>query len=196
MSRIGERSPWLAWTFGILSAGVVAGLVWLAWPALPAVVGAAGDSLRGSDASDGDDEATGVGGCRSLYSDALWAGLSWEPGSQLEEDGSGPTLSATELVEAVAPEVRFTCTWTSETGTITTTLADAAPDGAEVAQAMLPAAGFGCGPVNDGRVRCARADGDLFETLEIGGGLWLSTVETAWHPERYASRVAESVWRG
>ena len=198
MSRIGERSPWLAWTFGILSVGVVAALVWLAWPMFPVVVGAAGDTLRGSAADSGGDAdpADGPVDCRRLYSDALWAGLSWEPGSELHEDRSAPAVAATELVEALAPQVRFTCTWTSEAGTIVTTLADTAEDAGALAQSMLPGLGYGCGPVAGDRLRCTRAEGEVFETLEFDGGRWLSTVETAWHPERYASRVAEAVWRG
>ncbi|MCR2802219.1 hypothetical protein QNO21_01625 [Microbacterium sp. zg-Y818] len=197
MSRRGERSAWLAWTFGILSAGVVAGLVWLAWPVLPAVVNAAGDTLGGQSAEAGDEEnlSEGPADCRRLYSDALWAGLSWEPGSDLVEDRSGPAVTAGDLVDSVAPEVRFTCTWTSETGTIVTTLADAGTDAGELAQSMLPGLGYGCATVTDDRMRCTRAEGDVFETLELGDGRWLSTVETAWHPERYASRVAEAVWR-
>jgi len=198
MSRMGERSPWLAWTFGILSVGVVAALVWLAWPVLPAVVGAAGDTLRGPAAEAGDeaDAAQGPVDCRRLYSDALWAGLSWEPGSELTQDRSAPAVTAVELVQALAPEVRFTCAWTSDTGTIVTTLADTAADAGTLAQTVLPGLGYGCGTVADARVRCTRSEGDVFETLEFGDGLWLSSVETTWHPERYASRVAEAVWRG
>ncbi|MCR2784898.1 MULTISPECIES: hypothetical protein [unclassified Microbacterium] len=190
MARSGERSPWLAWTVGILSAGVVAGLVWLAIPGLPVVVGLAGDSQNGSA-----DDATPAA-CRTLYTDALWAGLSWEAGSQLTQDQSPPATAATVLVDSVAPQVRFTCTWTSDLGTIVTTLADAGPDAGAIAQSALPGLGFGCGPVSDTRIRCTKSEGDVLETLELGDGLWLSTVETAWHPERYSSRVAETVWNG
>ncbi|MCR2813753.1 hypothetical protein [Microbacterium sp. zg.Y1084] len=201
MARTGGRSTWLAWTAGVLSAGIVAALVWLALPGLPAVVGLTGDSLRDgqqvqqAEAADAP-EAVTPGECRRLYSDALWAGLSWQPGSELDQDRSVPKTSATVLVDSLAPDVRFTCTWTSEAGSISTTLAAVGSDAGAIAQAALPDLGYGCGVVADGRVRCTKAADEVYETLEFGEGLWLSTTETAWHPERYASRVAEAVWRG
>ncbi|MBD7958258.1 hypothetical protein H9651_11455 [Microbacterium sp. Sa4CUA7] len=197
MSRISERSTWLSWAVGIVSVGVVAGLIWLALPGLPAVVGLAGDTLRGPQTTQADAAETGTPAeCRRLYTDALWAGLSWTPGSQLAQDDSTPPTSATVLVDSLAPEVRFTCTWTSESGTIVTTLADVGSDAGAIAQAALPELGFGCGLVADTRVRCTRSAEEVLETLEFADGLWLSTVETTWHPERYASRVAEAVWNG
>ena len=197
MSRIGERSTWLSWAVGIVSVGVVAGLVWLALPGFPAVVGLAGDSLGGPRASETDAAQSGTPAeCRRLYTDALWAGLSWAPGSQLDQDDSTPATSATVLVDSLAPKVRFTCTWTSETGTIVTTLADVGSDAGAIAQAALPEVGFGCGVVAETRVRCTRSAEEVLETLEFADGLWLSTVETTWHPERYAARVADAVWNG
>ncbi len=37
------------------------------------------------------------------------------------------------------------------------------------------------------------ADGRV-ETIETGGGLWLSSVEDGWHPSGYIDGTAESVW--
>jgi hypothetical protein len=42
--------------------------------------------------------------------------------------------------------------------------------------------------------RGARTDGDLVETIEAGGGLWLSTSEQAWHPAEYVRRTGDRVW--
>jgi hypothetical protein len=44
------------------------------------------------------------------------------------------------------------------------------------------------------RTRCTRTDGDLTETIEAGGGRWLSTSERGWHPSDYVSRIAKRVW--
>ena len=62
-----------------------------------------------------------------------------------------------------------------------------------IAAAALPAAGFACEARED-RTRCTRTDGDVVETIEAGGGLWLSTSETGWHPAGYADATAARVW--
>ena len=46
MARIGGRNLWLAWPAGLLCAGVVGALVWLAVPAIPGTVLFVGDTLR------------------------------------------------------------------------------------------------------------------------------------------------------
>ena len=34
----------------------------------------------------------------------------------------------------------------------------------------------------------------IVETIEAGGGLWLSTSESAWHPAGYVSRTGDRIW--
>ena len=51
MARIGGRNLWLAWPVGLVCAGVVGALAWLAAPALPATVGFVGDTLRSATSS-------------------------------------------------------------------------------------------------------------------------------------------------
>ena len=43
-------------------------------------------------------------------------------------------------------------------------------------------------------LRCARAEGDVVEEQTFRDGLWLSSVETSWHPEDYGARIAAQVW--
>ena len=74
---------------------------------------------------------------------------------------------------------------------MTTTLAAVPTDAGAIAAAALPGTGFECADVAE-RTRCTRIDGDLTETIEAGGGLWLSTSESAWHPSGYASRTADA----
>ena len=73
-------------------------------------------------------------------------------------------------------------------------VAEAVPtDAGAIAAAALPGAGFACEADGD-RTRCTRTDGDLVETIEAGGGLWLSTSEQAWHPAEYVRRTGDRVW--
>ena len=46
MARVGGRNLAISWIAGLLCAGVVAGLVWLALPIMPAMAAFVGDTLR------------------------------------------------------------------------------------------------------------------------------------------------------
>ncbi|MGF3057028.1 hypothetical protein [Microbacterium sp. YY-01] len=46
MARVGGRSSFLAWFAGIVCAGVIVGLLWLAIPVMPDAVQFVGDMLR------------------------------------------------------------------------------------------------------------------------------------------------------
>jgi hypothetical protein len=46
MARVGGRNAAISWIVGVLCMGVVAGLLWLALPAAPAVVDIVGNGLR------------------------------------------------------------------------------------------------------------------------------------------------------
>jgi hypothetical protein len=47
-ARVGGRNRVIAWFVGLLCAGVVAALLWLALPAGPALIQMVGDGLRNS----------------------------------------------------------------------------------------------------------------------------------------------------
>ena len=197
-----------AWLVGIVCAGVVAALGFLAQPLLPHTgswIAAGLGSLTGTDAATAPDdpdtarEATPdapVGAtdrCRDLYADALWTTLRMAGGAELTASTDAPALSAPELVDALAPQPTVTCAWASDRGSIATTVATVPPDAAAIAEASLSGSGFACESHRD-RMRCTRSDGALTETVEIGGGVWLSSVQEGWHPAGYSERTAERVW--
>lgn len=197
-----------AWLVGIVCAGVVAALGFLAVPLLPHAsswIAAGLGSLTGTDAGtpsgdpDGASAATPdapVGAtdrCRDLYPDALWTTLRMAGGAELTASADPPVLSAAELVGALAPQPTVTCAWRSDRGTITTTVATVPSDAAVIAEASLPGSGFACESHRD-RMRCSRSDDALTETVEIGGGVWLSSAREGWHPAGYSELTAERVW--
>lgn len=197
MARVGGRNAVFAWIVGILCAATVLGLAYLAIPMVPVVRDWAVQTLAGprpapertADADDGPVE------CRDLYVDPLWASLVWTPESVLTPSAEAPaSTTAAALLQATQPSVRFTCDWSSANGKISTTLADVGTDAGAAAAATLPGIGFTCTEVK-ARARCIRTEGDVVETVEIGTGLLLASVESAWHPEQYAPRVADRVWR-
>lgn len=195
MARLGGRNAPFAWVVGILCAAIVAGLAFLAIPMVPVVTDWAVQTLSGSKPSSeraGDDD--GPVECRDLYVAPLWASLTWASGSELTRPAEVTATSAAALLEAAQPTVRFTCAWSSDAGTVSTTVAEVDQDAAAVAVAGMPALGFTCAEVGT-RTRCARAEGEVVETVETGGGLLVASVETAWHPTQYAARVADRVWR-
>lgn len=203
MARVGGRNTLLAWIVGIGCVAAVGALAYLAMPMIPASVawmgGAAGGAASTSatsepDASGDPGAATGVPTeCKQLYDGALWAQLRFTEGAAMTPSTDPPTTTATALIDALQPQVTLTCTWHSEKGELSTTLATVPADAGAIAAAALPAAGFTCAS-EGARTRCTRTDGDLVETIEAGGGLWLSTSENAWHPAGYASDIADRVW--
>ncbi len=198
MARIGGRNAVFAWVVGIVCAATVAGLAFLAMPMIPAsfgwVMGTLTSPVSEPVAADEDEAVPGAPAeCRHLYGDALWTSLVRARESALTPSTDPPATTATALVDALQPAVRFTCAWSSAEGAISTTLADVPVDAGAIAEAALPSRGFACAD-HDDRVRCTRTEGDLVETIETGGGVWLSTTQEGWRPSDYASRVAERVW--
>lgn len=196
MARVGGRNAFLAWVVGIGCAALLAALVFLAIPLLPVATTWIGNAAAGPTAKPdaAAPEPTGPPAeCDQLYGEALWAALRWADGAVLTPSKDAPTTTAAALVDALQPQVQLTCSWIAAAGTLTSTLATAPADAGSIAAAALPAVGFACEAVSD-RTRCTRVDGELTETIETGGGLWLSSSETGWHPEAYASRVARAVW--
>ncbi|MEH3088982.1 MAG: hypothetical protein PGN24_05020 [Microbacterium arborescens] len=191
MSRIGGRNVVFAWIVGGICAVVVGALAILTLPLVTTGLG-----LAGGNGGAGRGETETVDGptqCRDLYSDPLWASLQYAPGSELASSDDAPVSTASDLVAALAPTVRFTCTWTSTAGSISTTVADVGTDAGSIAASALPAVGFSCSE-NGERTLCSRSEGELIETIEAGGGHWVSTSQDGWHPERYASRVGDPVF--
>ena len=204
MARTGGRNSWIAWPAGLLCAAIVAALAVLAQPMLPVSLAWMGDMLRATTTppvavSPGESVATlatqsGDIDCRALYPDSLWAELTWTPEVLLSQGNSAPATAVTALTDALAPSVRVTCHWRAEGGrTISSTLAQVAGDAGAIADASLRGQGFAC-KADAEAVVCARTAGDVIEEHTIRGGLWLASVETAWHPDAYGTRLATYVW--
>lgn len=202
MARVGGRNAAFAWVVGLACAATVGVLAVLAIPMIPASVSwlgsAAGRPATSTPAAESTGQAAPLDGiptrCADLYDAALDATLTFAPGAAgLTTSSDAPTTTATPLVDALRPQVVFTCAWRADAGTVTTTLANVPADAGPIAAAALPAAGFTCSSQAE-RTRCTRTDGDLTETIEAGGGRWLSTSETGWHPTDYVTRTAKRVW--
>jgi hypothetical protein len=202
VARIGGRNLWLAVPAGIICAGVVGTLGVLAAPMLPVAAAWVGDSFYNAThmrppttpTGTADRFASSVGSdCRSLYPDNLWSELTWTPDVLLSQTVSPPATGEVALTAALAPSVRVSCTWKAAGGaSIATTVAEVG-DGAEaVAQAALSAAGFSC--TTSAGLECTRTQGAVVEEHVVRGGLWISSVETAWHPRDYSSRIVSRVW--
>jgi hypothetical protein len=195
---------WLAVPAGLLCAAVVGALVYLALPMVPVAVTWAGEALRTATAPRPSPTAAATPAqlaaqgiaidCRTLYPDELWAELSWKGGALLSQSKAPPASDVTALTDALASTPQVTCSWRLDTGGgIVTTLAAVADGAADIADAALRAAGFSCG-ADAGVLRCQRVRGDVIEEHTLRGSLWLSSIESAWHPEDYGSRVEAHVW--
>lgn len=204
MARIGGRSTWLAVPAGLLCVAVVGALVYLALPMVPVAVTWAGEALRAATAprpiptagpTPAQLAAQGSAiDCRTLYPDELWAELTWKGGALLSQTKAPPATEVTPLTDALAPTPQVTCSWRLDTGGgIVTTLAGVADGAADIADAALRAAGFSCGR-DAGALHCHRVRGDVIEEHTMRGGLWLSSIESVWHPEDYGARVEAHVW--
>ena len=203
MTRIGGRSLWLAWPVGLLCAGIVGALVWVAMPAVPGTVNWIGDTLRAATsapvaAPPSPVETTALDAaadvdCRTLYPDRLWAELAWGSDVLLDQNLTPPATRITALVDALQPVVRVTCSWRSNGGQIVTTLSRVAADASTIIEAALQGQGFHCAAFGTG-VACKRKTGHLVEEQAVRDGLWLASVETSWLPEDYGAQLATRVW--
>ena len=204
MARTGGRNLWIAWPAGLLCAAVVAALAWLSQPMLPVSITWMGDMLRASTAPPVDAPVVrtlaaraaepGDIDCRALYPDSLWAELTWTPNVLLSQGDSAPATAVTALTAALAPTVRITCSWRAAAGrAITSTLAVVPADAGLIADASLRGEGFACTSDADA-LTCSRTAGEVLEEHTFRGGLWLSSVESAWHPDVYGDRLATHVW--
>ncbi|WP_454131127.1 hypothetical protein [Microbacterium lacticum] len=203
MARVGGRNAAFAWVVGVGCLAILGVLAALALPLIPAsmtwfgtTVGTAQGTSQTAPTSA--PVAAGEEGalpteCPALYDEALWATMRFTRGAVLTPSKDAPVTTATALVSALSPDVQLTCFWHADAGTVSTTLATVPPDAGAIAAAALPGSGFTCESVDE-RTRCTRTDGDLTETIEAGGGLWLSTSESAWHPAGYVSRTGDRIW--
>lgn len=203
MARVGGRNVAFAWVVGVGCLAILGVLAALALPLIPASMtwfGTTVDTAQGTSqtAPTSAPVAAGEEGalpteCPALYDEALWATMRFTRGAVLTPSKDAPVTTATALVSALSPDVQLTCFWHADAGTVSTTLATVPPDAGAIAAAALPGSGFTCESVDE-RTRCTRTDGDLTETIEAGGGLWLSTSESAWHPAGYVSRTGDRIW--
>lgn len=203
MARVGGRNAAFAWVVGVGCLAILGVLAALALPLIPASMtwfGTTVDTAQGTSqtAPTSVPVAAGEEGalpteCPALYDEALWATMRFTRGAVLTPSKDAPVTTATALVSALSPDVQLTCFWHADAGTVSTTLATVPPDAGAIAAAALPGSGFTCESVDE-RTRCTRTDGDLTETIEAGGGLWLSTSESAWHPAGYVSRTGDRIW--
>jgi hypothetical protein len=201
VARIGGRNSFMAWVVGLGSAAVVAVLVVLAAPAIPAGIQMVGDTLRSSTSApiaQGNapvaEPTSSTPLCQGLYTEALWAELTQRAGGVPVQDTSAPRVSATALAASLAPEVTVSCTFTGiNTGSIVTTVAKVDADAARVARSTLETAGYDCGDFGDG-VRCRLTTAAGVEDQVVRDGTWLASVFTGWHPDRYTERVALQLW--
>jgi len=203
MARIGGRNSWIAVPAGMLCAGVVGALVWLALPMVPVSIGWLGDTLRTATAplptqtavpTPAQDAAAGAAvDCRSIYSDDLWNELMWHPGSLLGQSLAAPATDARAFADAVTADVAVTCVWRFDGGGIVTTLSRVDADAQAVAEPSLSSDGFACRS-SDGALDCARTRGSVVEEHTLRDGLWLVSVETGWHPDDFGARLERQVF--
>lgn len=201
MARVGGRNTWIAVPVGLICLAVVAALAVVATPMVPVAVAWVGETLRTASTPKAvvavDDPATIVGAdgaldCRGLYPDALWAELVWTRDVLLSQSTDAPATTADALVDALAPEVQRTCAWRSAEGTISTTLSLVGDDAPTLAEVSLKSQGFTC--AGGDTLTCSKTAGRVREEHVLRSGVWLSTVETTWHPDDYSARLAAFVW--
>ncbi len=208
MARIGGRSVWFSWFVGIVCVGVVAGLVFLAGPMVPAVVDWSGQALRG-DLGQRPEPATTEGAeetvsdptspglpatCADLYPESLWSLLSTATGVELEEGAQPVSSRVSGLADAVDARVTLSCTWRGGTDTaVSTTIAEVAADAPDAVGRVLAGAGFACSPFGLG-VRCSGEVDGSSETHTVRDGVWVATIESGWEPPEYAATVEAGVW--
>lgn len=204
MARIGGRNVWLAVPAGLICAAVVGVLGWLALPMVPVSVAWVGQMYHSATNLPRPEPAPpnvasiaaepGEIDCRTLYPDGLWAEMTWSREVLLSQTLSAPPTAVAGLTDALAPTVRVSCEWHTDGGkTIVSTLSNVAPDAAPIAEAAFRGAGFDC--TTDGEaLTCSSVSGDVREDHVLRGDLWLSSVESSWPIDDYASRLALRVW--
>ncbi len=205
MARLPGRDNRIAIPALVLSAAVVGALVWFAVPAVPLVLGWGQGALVGAVTAGAPSAAAeevlaeqvdvATADCRTYYPAGLWNELMWTPSVLLNQTTDRPVITAVDLVDALAPSPVRTCAWSNGTGgTIVTSFAQVQADAAAIADAALRGQGYTCTSVDHG-VSCVLSNGDVSEYQRVQGGLWMSSVQSAWHPTDYDTQVADHVWK-
>lgn len=198
MARIPGRNSWIAVPAGLICAGVVGALVWLSLPMVPVAAAWLGQTARTAltqplvviAAPVEKADVSAILDCHDLYPEGVWAELLWRGDGLLAQATAAPVSAATTVVEALAPDVRLSCSWTYPDGSIiVSTLAVVGKDAAAIAQAGFESAGFTCESDAAG-LRCDRSSGAGSEDHVLRDGLWLSSTVTGWHPDDYATRLS------
>lgn len=204
MARVGGRNSWIAVPAGVICVAIVGALVVLSLPMVPVTVAWAGDMLRNATSTQAapqvDDTAArrALAGetldCRSLYSASLWNEMTWQGRTILDQAFDAPPTEVPALTEVLAPQVQVSCSWTDQEGhVVSSSLSIVAPDAAGLGEAAMRGQGFAC-TAGDGIVRCTRTHGEVVETHVLRDGLWLASIERAWHPDDYGARLERSVF--
>ena len=196
MARVGGRNTSFAWLVGVLCAAVIGAMVWIAAPMVPQAAVFLGDYFAAPTSKPvaGDEQQVPPSECRDLYDYELWKSLVRTDEALLTPSTDVPlTVAAGGLVDALAPRVQLTCTWTSTEGTISTSLATVPTDAGSIAGSALPALGYECTAVAE-RTRCVLEVDGRSETIDMAGDVWVSSVQDAWQPSGYADAVASRVW--
>lgn len=204
MARVPGRDNRIAIPALVLSAVVIAALVWFAVPGMPLVVAWAAGAAAGAPgvlAPAPTASAIRVGevdvaaaDCRELYPNELWNELTWSGDAILAQTPEPPATTAVGLLEALAPTSSRTCRWTNDAGgAIVTTYSTVAPEAAALAEAALRGQGFACEKA--GRVLvCASTTGAVNEEHAFADTLWVTTVASSWPIEQYDSRLRAYLW--
>lgn len=215
MARVGGRSTWFAWFAGLLMAGAVAWLVWLAVPMTPVVADWAGQALRGDllptpaarpvlpDPTPTPEVApppapvspTFPSRCEELFPEGLWQRLTDDPVLTLDAGVSAASPSVGDLAGALDARTLIGCAFAGDGGHSVTTLATVSDQGVAHASALLGASGFDCRD-DGGGVRCERpvSDDADAEVHVVRGGLWLASIRSYPGPPTELSSTIALVW--
>lgn len=205
MARVPGRDNRIAIPALLVSVAVVGALVWFAVPAVPLVLGWGQAAVVGAVTGGAPSVAptqvlaeqvdVATDDCRTYYPSGLWNELMWTPSVLLNQTTDRPAITAAELGDALAPSQVRTCAWSNSVGgTIVTSFARVQADAAAIAEAALRGQGYACSTLENG-VSCTLSHDDVSEFQRVQGTLWMSSVETAWHPTDYAAQVADFLWK-
>jgi hypothetical protein len=197
MARVGGRNAAFAWVVGVACAATVGVLAFLAIPMIPASVSWLGDAVRRPRRLRPRRRPGGrLDGvptrCADLY-DAALGDADLRPGCRADGIGGRPDDHRDALVDALRPQVVFTCAWRADAGTVSTTLADVPTDAGPIAAAALPAAQGS--PVHRRRAHAVHAHRRRPDGDDRGRRRSVAVDERAgWHPSEYVRRIAKRVW--
>ena len=206
MARIGGRSTWIAVPAGMLCAAVVASLVWLALPMFPVAASWVGDTLRTASAPRPIPAAMPDTrrSCRRRPAARLPRALPRQPvvGAHVARRRAAvadrrPARDVRHLARPTrwrrAPASRARGD-SRAGGGIVTTLVGRRGRTPRPSPTPRCAGRDSRAPRPTPRCDCSASQGDVVEEHTVRGGLWLSSMETSWHPADYGARLEAKVW--